>query len=251
MADKKTITKPVRKTEKAEAATVKAAKPKATPKPDAKTARNALSVPVYSLAGRAAGTLDLPKELFGAKVNSNLLAQAIRVYLTNQKTHWSSTKTRGEVTASTRKIYKQKGTGRARHGAISAPIFVGGGVALGPKARKTILDLPKKMKKAALISALSQRASETAVFGVTGLEKSSGKTKEIASFISKIKDQRSKSLLIVADKNMENVFRSVRNLKNVDFLPADQINVLEVIKHQSVILTREAVEKLQERISKK
>lgn len=92
-----------------------------------KSKTSSLSAPVYSLAGTESGSLDLPKEVFGVKVNKNLLAQAVRVYSNNQKGHWSHTKTRGEVTGSTRKIFKQKHTGRARHGSIKAPIFVGGG----------------------------------------------------------------------------------------------------------------------------
>src|SRR3989344_1873864 len=100
----------------------------------------------------------LPKEIFGQEVNTKLLAQAMRVYMTNLKKFTASTKTRGEVRGSTAKIYRQKGTGRARHGAITAPIFVGGGIVFGPKPRKVVLDLPKKMKKAALLAALSDKA---------------------------------------------------------------------------------------------
>ena len=106
-----------------------------------------LSAPVFSLAGTAVGNVSLPKETFGAKVNEKLLAQAVRVYSTNQKVMPGSTKKRGEVHGTTAKMYKQKGTGRARHGAKTAPIFVGGGVAFGPKPRKIQLHLPPKMKR--------------------------------------------------------------------------------------------------------
>ena len=122
----------------------------------AKSRTTALSVPVYSLLGRAAGTMILPKEIFGKVVNKKLLAQAVRVYMTNQKNMTASTKTRGEVRGSTAKIQRQKGTGKARHGSIRAPIFVGGGVVFGPRTRQVRLELPQKMRKAALLSALLQ-----------------------------------------------------------------------------------------------
>lgn len=210
----------------------------------AKTTLNLL-VPVYSLAGNAVGTMSLPKEIFGVKVNTNLLAQAMRVYMNNQKGHFSNTKTRGEVEGSTRKIYAQKGTGRARHGSIRAPIFVGGGIALGPKSRKVILDLPKKMKKASLISALAQKMSEKQILGLSGLDKSSGKTSEMAKLFNKLEK---KSILIIGDKNLDNTQRSVRNIQGLSFLSVDQINAYEIVKHQSLILTKEAVDKLQIRL---
>lgn len=214
--------------------------------------RSSLSVPAYSLSGRSLGTMSLPKEIFGAQVNKALLTQAMRVYLTNQQAHHSSTKTRAEVTASSRKIWRQKGTGRARHGAVSAPIFVGGGVALGPKARKVILDLPKKMKKKALVSALAQKMIDQEVLGVSGLEKATGKTKQMAEFLKqlnlKFKEQNSKlkTTLIVTGQKMDKAIRAASNISGVDILPVDQINALEVIRHHNLIFTKEAVERLKQ-----
>lgn len=202
-----------------------------------------LSIPVYSLAGRTSGTLSLPKEIFGQKVNKQLLAQAVRVYMTNQKVHTASTKTRGEVQGSTAKIYRQKGTGRARHGAIRAPIFVGGGIVFGPKYRKVRLDLPKKMKKAALLSALSSKMVDQNVIGLTGVEKASGKTKEFAKLIDKV-NLKTKSALIVTEVKLDNVVRAVRNIPGVDVLPANLINAYEIVKHDFLLLTKEAVDKI-------
>ncbi|MBI2330037.1 50S ribosomal protein L4 [Candidatus Daviesbacteria bacterium] len=200
-----------------------------------------LSVPVYSLAGRETGTLDLPKEIFGQKVNKALLAQAIRVYATNQKSLTGSTKTRGEVEGSTAKIFRQKGTGRARHGAIRAPIFIGGGIALGPKPRQVRLDLPKKMKKGALITALSAKAANKKVVGLSGIDKASGKTKEIAKLMEKLKI---KSGVIVIGAKTDNLTRAVRNIPGIDALSVNSLNAYEVIKHDMLILTKEAIEKL-------
>lgn len=200
-----------------------------------------LSVPVYSLVGRASGTMSLPKEIFGQKVNKKLLAQAMRVYTTNQKTLPGSTKTRGEVRGSTAKIYRQKGTGRARHGAIRAPIFVGGGIVFGPKPRITRLDLPKKMKKAALLSALSDKMGNKEILGISGLEKATGKTKEVVKLLKKVSTDNA---LIVTGEKQGSVVRAARNIPGVNVLPADLVNAYEVLKHDFLLVTKEAVERL-------
>ncbi len=226
-----------------------------TPRNDRRiSTRVSLSVPVCSLAGRAAGNLSLPKEFFGAEVNKKLLAQALRVYTTNQKSLTGNTKTRGEVEGSTAKIYRQKGTGRARHGAIRAPIFVGGGITFGPKERKVRLDLPQKMKKSALKSALSSKVIDKSVMGLSGIEKASGKTKEIAKLMYQVssiryqgKDKKSKkitSTLIVTGDKVDNILRGARNIPGVDILTVNLINAYEVARHDLLLITKEAVDVL-------
>lgn len=197
------------------------------------------SVPVYSLTGRAVGTMALPKEIFGQKINKKLLAQAVRVYETNQKGHFAKTKTRGEVQGSTAKIYRQKGTGRARHGAIRAPIFVGGGITFGPRPRKVKLDLPKKMKRQALISALSSKMADKQILALSGLAKASGKTKEMAKLTKNLK---LKTALIVTDQ--KNIIQAVRNIPGIFSQPVKQLNAYEVLKHQKLIFSKEAVKEL-------
>ncbi len=210
---------------------------------------SALSVPVYSLTGVAAGRLELPKEIFGKEVNKRLLSQAARVYLTNQKTLLASTKTRGEIRASKIKIYAQKGTGRARHGAISAPIFVGGGIVFGPKPREARLTLPKKVKKAALYQALSSKVAEEKIIGLSGTEKATGKTKEFVALLGKIlKGKKQNSALIVTEGKADNVLRAVKNIPGVDNLPANLINTYEVLRHNFLFLTKGAVGKLESTI---
>ncbi|MBI2011306.1 50S ribosomal protein L4 [Candidatus Daviesbacteria bacterium] len=196
------------------------------------------------------GNLSLPKEVFAQPVNSSLLSQAMRVYLNNKKGHFSNTKTRGEVEGSTRKIYRQKGTGRARHGAVRAPIFVGGGIALGPKVRKINLDLPKKMKKQALISALSQKLQEKEILGVANLDKALGKTKEFVNFLTKVSSAKKTALFLVGDRS-EKALRAVKNIEKANLLDVNLLNAYEVIKHQTLILTKDAVEKLEKRLFKK
>lgn len=206
-----------------------------------------LSVPVFSLAGRSSGTFALPKEIFGAKINESLLNQAIRIYMNNQRGHFGNTKTRGEVEGSTRKIFKQKGTGRARHGSIRANIFVGGGIVFGPTTRKVILDLPKKMRQAALISALSLKAKNGEVKTVTGFDKASGKTKEVVNLL---KIMETKSALFITSDKEEMGRRAAKNIKDIDLITTRELNALEVVSHKSLILTKEAVERLEEKFSK-
>ncbi len=217
-----------------------------TKKVTATTSKN-LSVPVYSLIGKTTTMLSLPEEIFGVKVNKNLLLQAIRVYSTNQKMLMGNTKTRGEVEGSTVKIYRQKGTGRARHGGIRAPIFVGGGIVFGPKSRKVRLDLPKRMKKQALISALSSKAEEKNVLGISGLDKASGKTKEMAKLMSvvskELKNIQMNALIITSEKQ-DNVVRAVKNIPGVNVLSVNLLNAYEVLKHNILLISKEASEKL-------
>lgn len=214
--------------------------------PPSATRSNNLSIPVYSLTGRVAGSMVLPKDIFGVKVNKKLLAQAIRVYSTNQKTMAASTKTRGEVRGSTAKIYRQKGTGRARHGAIRAPIFVGGGIVFGPKPKTVRLELPKKMKRGSLLSALSSKAIDKSIIGVSGLEKATGKTKEVVRFLNKVgkTGKKFKSALIVAAGKTDNVVRAARNIPGINVLPVNTINAYEILKHDTLLLTKEALERL-------
>lgn len=207
---------------------------------------SSLSVPVFSLAGKADGVIALPKEVFGVAVNNQLLAQAVRVYTTNRKVITASTKTRGQVVASTAKIYAQKGTGRARHGANSAPIFVGGGIAFGPKPRKVTLDLPKRMKKAALLSALSSKVVDKKTFGLSGAEKATGKTKEFATVLAKISDKKqTDSTLVVTGGKMDNVLQGIKNIPGVRTLPVNLLNAYEVLRHDILVLTKEAVARLE------
>src|SRR3989338_2709122 len=136
-----------------------------------------LNASVFDIKGKVAGHIELPSEIFGAKVNNSLMSQAVRVYLANQRQGTVKTKDRGEVNATTKKIWQQKGTGRARHGSKRAPLFVGGGVAFGPKPRDFSLTISKKMKKNALFSALSSKLKENEIKILKGLEAVTPKTK--------------------------------------------------------------------------
>jgi large subunit ribosomal protein L4 len=228
---------------------VKAAKVEVTTETP-KTVKKAVGkfeVTAFDLTGKEAGTLALPESIFGGGVSKELLKQAIRVYNSNRQSHWGNTKTRGEVQGSTRKIGPQKGGGRARHGSVMAPIFVGGGIALGPRTRHTVLDLPKKMRTAALLSALAQKHQAAEVSGIAGLDKATGKTKEMAVFA---KSFGKKSVLIVEKDGNTNALRSVKNLGGISMVAASQLNAFEVIAHKAVLFTKDALEVLNARIEK-
>lgn len=252
MAKKTTSTrkavKSVSKTAKKEVNTVKAE----VKSEKSKAAEKGVSVKVavYSVNGASQGTFTLPVEIFGATPNKALISQAVRVYLANQRQGNASTKTRSEVTGSTRKIYRQKGTGRARHGALKAPLFVGGGVAHGPKPHSFDMDMPKKMRKAALISALSQKAQEGLIKVVEG--DFSGKTKEVAALLKAMdltNKGRTQRTLFVIDEN-ENAARAARNVDNLKTESAMTLSTYGVMAFKNVVFMKNSIKRLEERLNK-
>ncbi|MBI5358448.1 50S ribosomal protein L4 [Candidatus Amesbacteria bacterium] len=199
-----------------------------------------MTIPVFNLSGKDLTPIELDKKVFGAKLNPQLIAQAVRVYLSNQRSSSAHTKTRGEVQGSTRKIYKQKGTGRARHGSIRAPIFVGGGIAHGPDGTQNYkLKMPSKMVKVALLSILSQKAHSKLISAVKGSKDASGKTKEIATLISKIapKDK----ILLVTEPGQTKFRLSARNIDRVLVATTSSLNVYQMTVCPNVIFTTEAL----------
>ena len=212
--------------------------------------KDKLKAPIFDLKGEVVEQISLPEEVFGAKVNSLLLAQAVRVYLANQRTGTHSTKTRSEITGSTRKIYRQKGTGRARHGDIKAPIFIGGGVAHGPKPKDYSLDFPSKMKKAALISALSDKWSQGNIKIIKGLEKLPAKTREIISLLSKLSLNFSdkEKVLILTSGKMQSILLAARNIRSITTLPVSILNTYEVLSHNNLLITSDALTDLNKRL---
>lgn len=184
--------------------------------------------------------------VFGSVVNETLLAQAVRVYLSNKRQGTSYTKTRSEVNRTKKKWYKQKGTGNARHGARSANIFVGGGTAHGPKGNTDwTLKLTAVLKKKAMISALSAQASKVVVSD--DIMNLSGKTKDAAALIARVAPEAGK-VLVVINKSEENVLKSLRNLETVLVVSASRVNTLEIVLADVVIMTSEAVKALEARL---
>jgi large subunit ribosomal protein L4 len=207
------------------------------------TKKSGLSLVIYDIEGKEEKTVNLPKEIFSVSANPNLLAQAVRVFLTNQRQGNVSVKTRGQVTGSTRKIYRQKGTGKARHGAIKAPIFVGGGVAHGPKQKDYHLKFNKKEKKIALFGVLSKKLKEKKIFGLDDkalLIKS--KTKIFINFLTQLKLLYQKNLIILPKMEKNNLILAMRNIPGVSFVDVNSLNPYLVLASGNLIFIEKALE---------
>lgn len=216
--------------------------------------KNILAIEFFDTKGKVKEKVNLPQEIFGAKINEKLMAQAIRVYLANQRGGFASTKTRGEVHGSTRKIYAQKHTGRARHGSRKAPIFIHGGIAHGPQPRDFSLKLSKKMKKLALFSALSSKLKDSQIKGIVGFEKIEPKTKFMAQALSKLGiGEKDRNILIVTTKSnneLENFYRASGNIEGVKLIPANTLNIYEVLNNKLILLMKASIDALKENFLK-
>lgn len=201
-------------------------------------------VSVYNLEGQTVGEIELSDAVFGAPVNEALLHQAVVTYLNNQRQGTASTKTRAEVRGGGRKPWRQKGTGRARHGSIRSPIWVGGGVTFGPKPREFRQALPKKARRAAMRSALSAKVRDGELIVLETLSMAEPKTKEMAAVLSRLSAER-KPLIVLSERD-RNVELSTRNLPGAGTTQATDMNVYQVLAHDKLVLTKDAVAKLEE-----
>jgi len=233
LPNKKRVSAPAKKVQKAR--DVKVTKPTS----HKKNVSLKLSFPVITPEGEKAGVITLPKELFGVSFNAQLVAQAVRIYQMNQREGSAATKTRGMVEGSTRKIYRQKGTGRARHGGIRAPIFVGGGITFGPQPRDIHKTMPKQMKKKALACALSHTVENNTLKVVDGLLDLPVKTKSFAEMLKKI--QVDKRILFIYGKETGSIVRAIRNIRNVSVFPFDSFSVFDVMTHAYTVFTKDAL----------
>lgn len=192
----------------------------------------------YNLKGEKIESTPLSKDIFGVKVKPVLLAQAVRVWLSNQRRAKASTKTRSEVAKTTAKPYKQKGTGRARHGSSAAPIFVGGGVAHGPTGDQNYkMSLPAKMRRLALLGALSAKAEAKQVLVIAGAEKASGKTKEVGWLAG------NKTLLLVT-KEQNKFKQAVRNLDQISLTTVGGLSAYSILAAKQLVATKETLAEL-------
>jgi len=207
------------------------------------------TIDVLDADGTKTGTVDLPEEIFGAKVNVPLIHQVVVAQLAAKRQGTHKTKTRGEVSGGGKKPYRQKGTGRARQGSIRAPQFTGGGVVHGPVPRDYSQRTPKKMKAAALRGALSDRARHGRVHVVSRLiDGDTPKTKVALAALRKITQAR--TVLVVVDENDEVTWLSLRNVPEVHLLDAGQLNTYDVLCNDDVVFTREAYDQVVQRLSK-
>ena len=199
---------------------------------------------LYNMQGSKVGDVELSAALFGAEVNKAVLHETVVNYLANQRQGTQSTKTRTEVAGGGAKPFRQKGTGRARQGSTRAPQWIKGGVALGPKPRDYSYSINKKVKKLAMVSALSAKAADECVMVIDNLKMDEIKTKAIADML-KAMGVDSKAL-IVTNEMEKNVYLSARNIEGVKASYVGMLNVYDVLNHDKFIVAKDAIAKLEE-----
>jgi large subunit ribosomal protein L4 len=199
-----------------------------------------MKVSVLNMVGNKVGEVELAPSVFEANISRELMHQALVRQLANARRGTHKAKSRSEINRTTKKWYRQKGTGRARHGSRRAPIFVGGGVAHGPKPRSYQKDMPRKMRRAAIRSALSAKASAGDIVVLDQLEMERPKTKDMVEVLGRLTGVDS-TLVLVADRN-ENVEKSARNLTNVKALRANYLNIRDILGHQKIVVPISALE---------
>ncbi|MBT3603549.1 MAG: 50S ribosomal protein L4 [Candidatus Latescibacteria bacterium] len=202
------------------------------------------SIGVQSLDGNEVGSVDLPESVFGIEPSPEAIYYVVKAYLTNQRQGNASTKTRAEVDLTKKKMYRQKGTGRARKGTAGSPILVGGGIAHGPRPHSFQERVPKKVKGLAIRSAFSQKAKDEAVRVLENFDLDVPKTKRMAQVKQNLNVQDQKTLLLTAESS-ENVIKSCRNIPRLSILPVTQVSTYDVVQADALILTQGALERIQ------
>ncbi|MBO6155505.1 MAG: 50S ribosomal protein L4 [Lachnospiraceae bacterium] len=200
-------------------------------------------VSVYSMEGKEVEKIDLNDAVFGVEVNEHLVHLAVVQQLANNRQGTQKAKTRSEVSGGGRKPWRQKGTGHARQGSTRSPQWTGGGVVFAPVPRDYSFKLNKKEKRAALKSALSSKVAENKFVVVDELKFDGIKTKDFAKVLSNLKVE--KALVVISDNN-ENVVKSARNIATVKTASTETINVFDILKYDTVVVTKDAVNKIQE-----
>jgi large subunit ribosomal protein L4 len=205
-------------------------------------------VDVKNLAGKTVGTVELADDVFGVKPNQHLLHEAVRHYLAGQRAGTHKTKDKSEVSGSGRKLWKQKGTGRARVGSIRSPLWRHGGTVHGPTPRKYDYALPKKMVLGALRSALSAKLAEQQLTVLDSWELDSHKTKPFASALGKLHKEQKTCLIVEAGDNV-NLERASRNIDGVTLVPANGLEAYDLMRHTHLVVSRDALAKLNRALS--
>jgi len=191
--------------------------------------------------GSNAGDIELNESVFGIEPNAHVMREAVVMQQASTRQGTHAVKNRSEVRGGGAKPWRQKGTGRARHGSMRSPIWVGGGVVFGPTPRSYSYKLPKKMRRLALKSALSSKVKEDNLVVLEGLSLEAPKTKEIVTILKAL-DVDSKALIVTAEEDVT-VEKSVNNLPNVKTIPVSQLNVLDLIAYDKLIISKAAAEK--------
>lgn len=200
------------------------------------------TISVYNMEGEETGKVDLPAEIFNIEINTDLIYQAILVQTANSRTHLAHAKDRSEVRGGGRKPWRQKGTGRARHGSTRSPIWAGGGVTFGPrKEKKFDKKINKKAKRKALFMALSSKFKDKELIVLDKLELKEPKTKLMINLINKLFKKEKEPTILVATKKDENIIRANQNIPHTKTISADSLNVLDLLSFKYLLLDKEAI----------
>jgi len=204
-----------------------------------------MKVDLYKQSGEKSGTLDLPKEIFEIPFNEELIHQALVRQLANKRVAIAHTKTRAEVRGGGRKPFRQKGTGNARQGTIRSPLLRGGGIVFGPRNNRNFAkDMPKKQRRKALFSALSEKARNNEIIGLEAYEAKEAKTKDFAAMLKKLPIERN-ALVVIPEKNTI-IQKSSSNLANAKTILASYLNIHDLQKYKKIIFLKDSITKLEE-----
>lgn len=201
------------------------------------------NVSVYNIEGKEVGTMDLSDAVFGVEINEHLLHMAVVNQLANKRQGTQSAKTRSEVSGGGRKPWRQKGTGHARQGSTRAPQWTGGGIVFAPKPRDYSFKMNKKEKRIALLSALSSKVAESKIVVLDEFKLDEIKTKKFVEVMNNLKVENA---LVVLEGENKNVVLSGRNIPSVKVTATNEINTYDVLKYTTLVVTKAAVEKLEE-----
>ena len=203
-----------------------------------------MEVPVYNYSGEVVKHIEISDSVFAVPFNEAVVHQAVVRQQANARQGTASTKTRGEVTGSTSKLFRQKHTGRARAGSAKSPLRRGGGITFGPKPRSYRQDMPKRMRQLALKCVLSAKAGDEKLMVLEELNLKQPKTKEMVGILAALKVDS--SALIVTAVPEENIFKSARNLAGTKAMPANILSVVDILSHKMLLMTEAAVRKTEE-----
>jgi large subunit ribosomal protein L4 len=200
-----------------------------------------MKVDLFNQENKKTGETEVPEEVFGVKWNPDLVHQALTVQVANRRKVLADTKDRSEVRGGGRKPWRQKGTGRARHGSIRSPLWKGGGVTFGPlKERKFSRKINQKMKQLAILVILSKKFSEQEIKIIDNLKLKNHKTKNLADLVKKFISAQ-ESLLLIPAKENKTIYSAARNLAKVGVLNPESLNVYDLLKYQKILLDKEAI----------
>ncbi len=206
------------------------------------------SVKLFNIEGSEVGQVQLSEEVFGIELNEGVVHEVVVMQLASMRKGTSSTKHRGEVRGGGRKPWRQKGTGRARVGTIRSPLWRGGSIVFGPKPRSYSYSIPKKKRRLALKSVLNDKVLTESLVVLESLAMEQPKTKEMIKILTALKNE-GKALVVTAEENF-NVAKSVSNIPGITYTTSEGLNVYDVISHDKLIITQEAVTKTEEVLSR-